>query len=755
MEKIYFAGSAGFTDFYIDIAKTINYFYMVNIFTTQTYARYITGGDFGNLSNMGDVMGKTGSFKSIGLKLTVVMLSVILLGIFVTLGVATAISANVITGLSLREAVQNTWREAMEMDGWLTSQESNMSTLATALAALKDFSEEQQIAAFKAVQTKHSKIYFDVYMGYPDGKANTSTGYEFDYSSWSAPERDWYKLALTDTSRPHTTSPYIDVETQEMCITTVAAVNRGGKLAGVVAADVLVTTLQEMVLSSTMNKAGYSMLIDSNGDILIHPNEKFAPDKEGNYRNLATVMDGAYAELWKKIISSNSAVVKFKDSQRVDNFYTAHALPSTGWYFVTVLPTTIVSKPITSLLLTVIPIALVIMAFAALLISVIIRRSVSRPVSEIAAAAGRIAHGDLTITVNAGRNDEIGHLMETFARMVESTTEQVRVISKIADGDLTHEIAPRSDKDSMSFALVRMIDSTKKQIAVLERLADGDLTAEITPRCAADSMSLAIRKTVGSLNDMLREISAAASRIKSAAGETAEGAQQLSSGSQQQAESVGQLSATLTQITRNTSENADLAGRAAGFSGTIKANAEKGSRHMDEMIAAVTDINNAGRQVTKVTKVIEDIAFQTNILALNAAVEAARAGDAGKGFAVVAGEVRTLAMRSADAAKNTASLIGDTVEKADLGSRIAKDTASSLTDIVTGINESGKLMQDIAHHTDNQLKSITEINTEIGDVSRVMRQTNATAEKSTSASREMSEQADALEGLVAKFRLKG
>jgi len=694
-----------------------------------------------------------GSFRSIGLKLTSVMLTVIILGIFITLGVAVAISASAITRLSLREAEQNTKRAALEMDNWLSSQEAITATLAAAMASTRDFSVEQQVETFKAVLEQNKKYYFDVYMGYPDGKANTASGYEFDYSWWSAPNRGWYKLALTDMSRPHTTSPYIDAQTLEMCITTVAAVNRDGKFAGVVAADILVTTLQEMVLSSTMNETGYSTLIDSNGDILVHPDSSFAPDKEGNYRNLATVMNNSYAELWNKIKASNSAAVKFKDIHGAEKYYTAHALPSTGWYFMTVLPTTVVSKPTFSLLFTVIPIALVIMALAAALISVIIRNSVSRPVSGIAEAADRIARGDLTTVVDAGRDDEIGLLARTFARMAESATEQARAISRIAEGDLTAKIVPRSGEDTMSHALVRMIDSTKKQIAVLERLAEGDLSAEIVPRSAGDSMSIAIKQTIDSLSGMLREIRAAADRIKVVAGETAEDAQQLSSGSREQAESVERLSATIAEITKSTSESAGMAGKAAGFSGKIREGAEQGSRRMDDMIAAVTAINNAGRDITKVTKVIEDIAFQTNILALNAAVEAARAGEAGKGFAVVAEEVRTLAQRSADAAKNTAALIGDTVEKAELGSHIARDTADSLTGIVTGINESGKLMQDIAGHTDNQLKSITEINSEIGDVSRVMQQTNATAEKSAAASREMSEQADVLEGLVAQFRL--
>jgi methyl-accepting chemotaxis protein len=172
------------------------------------------------------------------------------------------------------------------------------------------------------------------------------------------------------------------------------------------------------------------------------------------------------------------------------------------------------------------------------------------------------------------------------------------------------------------------------------------------------------------------------------------------------------------------------------------------------MMSAVNEITEDSHSINQVIKVIDEIAFQTNILALNAAVEAARAGAAGKGFAVVAEEVRNLAAKSSQAAKDSGGLILNSIEKADLGARIAKGTAASLAEIVSGIKESNQVVDKIAEYSEEQAADIETIKTDVEQLTQTIQSNSATAEESAATSEEMSGQAALLEQLVSQFRLK-
>jgi len=354
--------------------------------------------------------------------------------------------------------------------------------------------------------------------------------------------------------------------------------------------------------------------------------------------------------------------------------------------------------------------------------------SVSRPLKKIGVYAEKIRSGDIGVTavataaIGVRSSDEVGVL----ARALEQAYTQLQGYVK--------EIMQR-----------------------LEGLADGDLTTESTYGFSGDFVLIknSMNDIVKNLNEIMTEVNNTSTQVASGAKQVADGSQLLAQGSTEQAATVQQLSSAISNIAQKTKDNSDMAGRAAALAGTIMISAEKGSQQMDEMIAAVKDINQASHSISKVIKVIDDIAFQTNILALNAAVEAARAGQHGKGFAVVAEEVRNLAAKSAEAAKDTGGLIANSMEKAELGAKIAGDTASSLAEIVSGINESSMLVNEIARSSEEQNAGISQINIGIDQVAQVTQQNSATAEQSAAASEEMSSQSTLLENLISQFRLKG
>ncbi|MGX8702120.1 methyl-accepting chemotaxis protein [Caproiciproducens sp.] len=348
-------------------------------------------------------------------------------------------------------------------------------------------------------------------------------------------------------------------------------------------------------------------------------------------------------------------------------------------------------------------------------------RKLSRPVNEMAVAAESIARGKLDVDITYSSKDEIGSL----ARSLQS-----------AAGTLKLYVADISDK--------------------LGRMAKGDMTADITQEYAGDFAPIkqALMQISDELNNTLAAIDTSAEQVNSGAAQVSDGSQELAQGATEQASSVEELAASVTEVSGKVSETADNVRVMAGYVKDTVAQVEQGNEQMRQMLSSMEEISNTSSEIGKIIKVIDDIAFQTNILALNAAVEAARAGSAGKGFAVVADEVRNLASKSANAAKQTTSLIEGSIQSVKNGTAIAGRTAKELNEIAAKVGLVGETIVKIDMASSDQAAAIEQITTGVDQVSAVVQTNSATAEESAAASEELSAQADMLRKLVGSFQLK-
>lgn len=295
-----------------------------------------------------------------------------------------------------------------------------------------------------------------------------------------------------------------------------------------------------------------------------------------------------------------------------------------------------------------------------------------------------------------------------------------------------------------------------KMVEVSKRIADGDLDVQISidSNDEIGILATAFSQMAANMNEVMSNINAASEQVASGARQVSDSSMALSQGATEQASSIEELTASVEEISSQTRINAQNATEANKLAENAKINAVTGNDQMKLMLKSMDEINESSNNISKIIKVIDEIAFQTNILALNAAVEAARAGQHGKGFAVVAEEVRNLAARSANAAKETTDLIEGSIKKVEGGTKIANETAVALVQIVQGIEKVSNLVGDIAVASNEQAQGVDQINQGIGQIADVVQTTSATSEETAAASEELSSQAEMLKNQVARFKLR-
>ena len=347
--------------------------------------------------------------------------------------------------------------------------------------------------------------------------------------------------------------------------------------------------------------------------------------------------------------------------------------------------------------------------------SILIINSIVKPIKNLTEVADKLAIGDVNVAVHSDAKDEIGKLMASFETMIQNIRNQAITAEKIAAGDLSVQVAIQSENDLLGNKLHELVERN---------------------------------------HEVISNISTASEQVAAGSRQISDSSVSLAQGAMEQASAIEELTASIDEISNQTKHNAENANQANNLADAAKGLAQQGNTQMQEMLLSMNDINESSANISKIIKVIDEIAFQTNILALNAAVEAARAGQHGKGFAVVAEEVRDLAARSANAAKETTDMIESSIKKAEDGTKIAHETAQALTRIVDGVEKVAGLISDITESSNEQAMGIAQINQGIAQVSQVVQTNSATSEESAAASEELSSQAEVLKEQVRRFTLK-
>jgi methyl-accepting chemotaxis protein len=263
---------------------------------------------------------------------------------------------------------------------------------------------------------------------------------------------------------------------------------------------------------------------------------------------------------------------------------------------------------------------------------------------------------------------------------------------------------------------------------------------------------LIVRRINQDLRLTASSLSAGADQIAAVAAQTAENSQSLALGATSQAASIEETSAAAEEINSMAQQNAEHSQTTAKLFADSAVSFQQANQNLGDMVAAMGEITESSSKIAKIIKVIDEIAFQTNILALNAAVEAARAGEHGMGFAVVAEEVRSLAQRSAQAAKDTATLIEESIAKASNG----KDKVDQVATIIRVLSDGGDriktLIDGVSQGSKEQSSGIEQIGKAITEIEKITQTTAANSEESAATAEELSAQAEALKETIERLR---
>lgn len=655
-------------------------------------------------------------------KMKKIQTKIMLLVIVATLGVSIVNSAQsvAITRSSTITAIEKTLMETTKLAASAAQNMISTYTLTIAEIASNPTLYDAQTSLEQKQEFIEAKVeeYYMRFGGMADAQGYDAV-HEVDVSA-----QPFFQAAMNGEN--YMSSPYVVGD--DMFLIISAPIKEGDRIHGILYFQCDTYILQSIVEEIQVGEEGESYILDENGVTIACGNQQAVIEQENIIKEAAANPGEkdlqALAAVEKKMVAGESGIAFY--SYEEDNSHNIQGytpIPGTnGWSVAVTMDEDefMHSAYVGNNRQVAVAVALCIVV---ILISIVLSRSIARPIVKCTDRLRALTEGDLKSPIPEVRSkDEVRILSESIALLIKNfkavVDEVGTVLGAIADGDLTKEASGA--------------------------VYPGDFS----------DMQHYLQIIGEKLNGALGGIVEAADHVSGNAQQMAASSSMLSQGAMEQASAVEQLTVTMSDMERDAQKTAGLvmeAKAAIDYAGT---ELQESGKYIESLNQAMNLIMASTSEISHIIDTIEDIALQTNILALNASVEAARAGAAGKGFAVVAGEVRELAQKSDEATKATMELIKGSTEAVNKGSEVVAKVTESVINIVEQSGQIGEQMSIVSGAIERQTSAIAQVTESISQISDVVQSNTASSEESAASSEELSEQASVLQDLVSGFSLR-
>lgn len=556
---------------------------------------------------------------------------------------------------------------------------------------------------------------YAMYLGRDNGDENKRFFKFLDYKFYGNGAEEYYTRASQEKVS-HVVDPFVSSITGETIFVLVVPILHNDQFMGTVVVDLNVKMFDTLGVDKSGEGAKtFFDVINKDGKFVYSSN----PDAVG--KNLSEYVG---EETFKNEIQSKfdgESIFHIKDNHRI-RYFAPLTIYGTDWYVQSAMSLDLYNQGKNQLFVALVAAEVILFILLQVILFTALKKSLS-PLGKLAEESDKLAEGNFDIRVSYAQEDEIGRLVKSFNNIVKRLTYVVSdlqaKLGAFAQGDFATEIK----EDENYKGDFRPILNSLQEIST-------------------------------SLNSTLKNVHTSSSEVSSSAEQVSSMAQRISEGTTKQASSIAELSKTMEDITeqiRHTTKQAEKAQQLGVVSGS---HVETSNQKMTDMQGAMEEITEKSKEISKIIKTIDDIAFQTNILSLNAAIEAARAGEAGKGFAVVADEVGNLAKKSQEAAQNTSLLIEETIGAVQKGAKFTEETAEALHSVSESTNQVNDLIGEISKASEEESAGVSRLSDGLQEISAVVQENSATAEESAATAEELSAQANLMNDLVDKFKVR-